>query len=240
MKKKLSVFISILILVSLLPVPARAAGRGLIVSSKNVVVTEEKDGVTVYAFARLENNARNAVTFDSGRFDVYSTAGELLGTDDKPAVYAAKYLSFGEYGYLKAYVSLENVAPAEIGECALTVEGKEYKGRAKIERYACAPVYEEGVVYGGWLTYDYMGADVTNGTEQVLYDVEAVFALLGEDGTIWNIGYAFLGVLNDVGLYPGSTVRLRDINSCAVQEAYKNAGQEISSLDAIVYREIYV
>ena len=240
MKQKISILMLLMLLfTALMPLTAQAAGNPFLITGKNVIVEEVKDGVNVYVFARLENRGKKTLSFESGRFDVYNKEGELLGSDEHPAVFAAKYLTREKYGYLRAYVSLEGVKAEEIGECTLTVEGKEYKGKAKIVRLDCETQYEENVRYGGWLTYDYMGVKVTNNTDAVLYDMEAVIVLCAEDGTILNIGYAFMGLLNDIGLHPGSTVTMRDINADSMQEAYKKAGYEVSYMDAIVYVEIY-
>lgn len=238
--KKYIACILILILSAAVCMPAAAAGRGLTVVSENVVIEEKDDGVNVFVFARLTNTSKDTVTLDTGLFEVKDTAGNLIGTDDAPAVYAAKYLKLNEQGYLRACVSLEGFKKEQIGACTLTVNGKVYKGRARIERFACEPVYEEDVVYGGWLTYDYMGATVTNNTDAVLYDLETVFALCDKDGKILNIGYAFMGLLNDIGLHPGSTVTMRDINADTVQAAYTASGDVPAYVDAIAYREIYV
>lgn len=239
MKQKHRHILILLLLLALLPLPGRAEWEPFTVTGKNVLVEETKDGVNVYVFARLENRGRDTVSFESGLFEVRNKAGALLGTDEYPAIFAAKYLPAGAYGYLRAHVELEGVTAAEIGECTLTVEGKAYKGRAFIERFDCEAAYEEDVVYGGWLTYDYMEVTVTNRTDAVLYDLEAVIALCSEDGTVLNVGYAFLGMLNDVGLHPGSTVTMRDINSDGVRAAYTQAGYEVAYMDAIVYTEKY-
>lgn len=238
MKKHISLMLMLALLIAL-PGQSLAVIRGLTVISENNVIEETTDGVNVYVFARLKNTKNETVAFDSGLFEVRDINGALLGFDDAPAVFAAKYMKFNEEGYLRACVSLEGINKEQIGACTLTVQGKDYNGRARTERFDCEPLYEEDVVYGGFLTYDYMGATVTNNTGRVLYDLEAVFALCDEDGKILNIGYAFMGLLNDIGLHPGATVTMRDINAASLQAAYTAAGDTPARVEAIAYTEIY-
>ena len=239
MKKKLTLILTFLLLTALLPHRAQAVMSRVEVFAKTVLIEEKEDSVNVFVFARLENTGRTDMTFDSGRFDVYDKKGELLGSDEYPAVFAAKYLRPGEHGFLRAYVELEGVTPEQIGETELSVDCQNYKGKSRIDRFDCTPAYEKDVVYGGWLTYDYMGVTVTNRTDSVLYDLEAVIVLYDKEDHILNIGYAFMGMLNDVGLHPGGTVTLRDINSESMQAAYTKAGYTAAYMEGIAYTEVY-
>ena len=229
----------LLISAFLCPSPPAAADLGLRVTEEYYYIAEEEGKLRAYAFARVENIGRDMLTVKSGLFEVLADDGSVLAFDDTPAFYAAAYLKPGEYGYVKGCAELDERAAEKAAGFRFSAEPELYKERAYTERFPCAGVYEEDVIYGRWLSYDYMQVTFTNPKDEVLYDLEAVMILRAADGTILNIGYAFMGLFNDAGLHPGSTVTLRDINSAGLQAACEEKGYAPAQVEALAYREVY-
>lgn len=229
MKKTVSLLlISVLLFMT---VPALAAGK-LEVARENFIVTSSY-GLYGYAYARVENTGDSPVKVSAGLLEMYDQRGDVLTSTDYLSEYA-EYLQPGEYTYAMMYHEVENTESAgDVADYSLTVSGMSDDSGTTL-RFPVETDYQEDVNTGYW-EEDCMYATVTNDTDEIYYDIEAVLVLLDEQDNILCIEDE---TMYNVGLMPGSSVTFREEVPEAFKDYFAANGIQPTHVDAIAYVNI--
>lgn len=182
---------------------ALAAGK-LNVTQENFHCLQRYGETYGYSFARVENIGNRPIKVNACILEIFDVNGDVLTSTDSFSSYA-RYLQPGEYTYVYASDECEDVEVEAVDDYMLTITGKN-ENEYVSKRLAVTTNYEEDVKKG-YYTYDYMYADVTNDTDEVVYDVTVVMALLDAEDNILYISSTNMG--SSEGIMPGSTVRIR-------------------------------
>lgn len=182
-----------------------------------------------YAYAKVENIGDKPIKVNAGVLEMYDAEGEVITSTDWAQSYAT-YLQPGEYTYVSMYEDLEE--GAEVPEdYMMTLTGKSDTSKTAL-RLPVETKLELGVA-DGWWEYDYMFATVTNNTDEPLYSIEVVFALLDAEGNILNIESKQL--YNELALMPGSSMIVRKEISSSFMDYFEAKGIVPASVDALAY-----
>lgn len=233
MKKSLvALFLALTLLLS--ATSAFAAGK-LNVTQENFHVLERYNDTYGYAYARVENIGNRPIKVNACILEIFDENGDVLTSTDSFSSYA-RYLQPGEYTYVNASDECEDVEVAAVDDYMLTVTGKN-ENEYVSKRLPVVTNYEEDVK-NGYNTYDYMYADVTNDTEEIVYDITVMMALLDAEDNILYVTSSSLG--SSEGLMPGSTLRIRlSVDSYFVTYIEKNEFVPVK-VDAIAYTNVAV
>lgn len=186
-----------------------------------------------YAYARVDNVGDKPIKVNAGILEVYNTNGDAITSTDYLHEYA-EYLQPGEYTYVYLYAELENVDETDVDDYMLTITGKSDNDYTS-QRLPVTTEYQPDVDEG-WYTYDYMLATVTNDTNEPVYDVEVVLALLDVDGNILYMADSCM--YSDKAIMPGSSVLFREHVDSDFVDWYEKEGIEPVSVDAIAYTNV--
>ena len=224
-------------IVALLLVLALCGGCMTAMAAGKLSVTQENShyidsyGKYFYTFAKVENVGDKAIKVNAGVLEVYNADGDAITSSDWINAYAC-YLEPGEYTYVRVYESIDDDQVPD--DYSLTLTGKADKDYAN-RRFAAETKLELDVDEG-WLTRNYMYATVTNTTDDVLYGLSVVMALLDAEGNILYVESDDL--YNDRGLMPGSTMVFRKDISSSFMEYFGLNNLTPVSVDAIAYVEL--
>ena len=228
--KKILILMLVLSII-LCSVPAFAAGK-LSVEQENFYVIQSYS-VYGYAYAKLVNVGDKPIKVNTGLLEIFNADGDALTSTDYYSDYA-EYLQPGEYTYICLYDEIEDVEPSSVDDYMLTVTGKANSDYVTY-RFPCTTSYEPDV-QKGYSTYNYMYATFTNDTDEPVYGIEIVLALLDAEGNILYMDDA--GMYNDKAVMPGSSITVRaDVSSSFIEYFEKN-GLTPASVDAIAYVDI--
>lgn len=181
-----------------------------------------------YVYARVENSGDKPIKVNAAVLEMYDADGEVITSTDYANAYAT-YLKPGEYTYVRMYEDLDEGAPAP-DDYMLTLTGK--SENTEVLRLPVTTKLELGVV-DGWWTYDYMYAAVTNNTDEILYDLDVVMALLDAEGNILFIDSHNL--YSSVGINPGCTLTFRKDIDSNFMDYFEANGILPTTVDAIAY-----
>lgn len=212
---------------------ALAAGKLNVVQENTYFVVTDYSK-NYYAYAKVENSGDKAIMVNDGLLEVYDAEGTAITSSDWPETYA-RYLQPGEYTYVSfsCYEGFEE--GAEPNDYALTLTGKANKDNTNV-RFPVETELKLNVQEDEWNTYDYMYATVTNSTDEVVYDLYVVLALLDADGNILYVESE--GLYGSVGLNPGSSITVRAYISSDFMEYFEKNNLTPTSVDAIAYVEM--
>lgn len=219
--------ISVLLVVLLLSVSTAtyAAGK-LSVDQENFHVVSSY-WTYGYAFAKVTNVGDKAVKVNAGVLEIYDAAGEVLASSDYLSAYA-EYLEPGEYTYVKMYSEIKSGTASDY---SLTLTSKSDNSKHTL-RLPVETDLQLGV-QSGWWTYNYMYATVTNNTDEPIYGIKVVLALLDAEGNILDIEDEYM--YDNKALTPGSSMIIRKDISSSYMEYYAAKGIVPVSVDAIAY-----
>jgi hypothetical protein len=113
----------------------------------------------------------------------------------------------------------------------MTLTGKSDKSKVAF-RIPVEAKFEMGV-QDGWWEHNYLYATVSNLTQEILYKVEVVFALMEAEGNIIYIESKSL--YDEVGVMPGQSVMIRLDISSTFMDYFKAQGIVPTSVDALAY-----
>lgn len=184
-----------------------------------------------YAYAKVENVGDKPIKVNAGVLEIYDASGDVLTSADYINAFA-RYLQPGEYTYVCISEDIEEGQVA--ADYMLTLTGKS-ENDALCQRLPVTTDLQLNVT-NGWWTYNYMYATVTNNTDETLFDIEVVLALLDAEGNILHIDNDSL--YSDRGLTPGSSIVIRkDISSSVIDYLSAN-NLTPNCVDAIAFVEI--
>ena len=179
----------------------------------------------------MENVGNKPINVNAGVLEEYDENGDVITSSDYLSTYA-KCLQPGEYTYVsisKEIEMAENVGKPD--DYMLTITGKTDDTSSTLR----LPV--EGKLSlgesNGWWTEDYMYATVTNNTDDVVYNISTVFALLDSEDNILYIGNDSL--YNSHGLTPGSSIVIKAEIPSTSMDYFTAKGIKPTVLDVIAY-----
>lgn len=223
MKKAISLLLCLVLLA--VSAPTHAAGKLSVVQENFYII--DSYWTYGYAYAKVTNAGDKAIKVNAGVLEIYDEAGNAITSSDYISAYAA-YLEPGEYTYVKMYAEIKEGVGSDH---MLTVTGKTDNSKQTL-RLPVETDLQMGVK-SGWWTYNYMYATVTNDTEEPLYNISVVMALLDAEGNILYLDDDSL--YSERALMPGSSMLIRkDISSSFIEYFEKN-GIVPASVDAIAY-----
>ncbi len=231
MKKILAVVLACVLMVIGLTT-ASAAGK-VNVSKENFYVL---GGYSTYGyvFAKVENVGDKQIKVNAGVAEFYDVEGDVLSSTDWMYAYAEN-LKPGEYTYVRLYDELECENTTDCTDYMLTITGKSDASHETL-RYPCESTMTLGVSDGYW-KHNYVYATVTNNTEETVYDVNLVFALLDAED---NILYLNSETLYNTGILPGGSLVVRQEVDSTFMEYFESKGITPAKVDAIAYLNVDV
>ena len=206
MKKTIIAFLIVMVFVTM-SLQALAAGK-MTVTQENFYVISSW-GIYGYTFAKVENTGNKPIAYNAGLLEVYDKNGDAIGATTYLECHG-QYLQPGEYVYLSGVASLDGIqSVSEQDDYSLTVSGQS-NNSYYVKKFDCAAEYKPNEKNGYW-TYNNLYATFTNDSEDILYGVKVVIALLDKDENILDIETVRLN--DSVGIWPGSKIQMywRDI-----------------------------
>lgn len=184
-----------------------------------------------YCFAKVSNVGDKPIKVNAGVFEIYDDNGEALSSSDYLYAYP-DILQPGEYCYTTIHADLEESQLAVASDYMLTITGKSENDKV-ITRLPVECTYVPNATEGWW-TRNILSATVTNNTDQTLFDIRIVMALLDADGKVLYVNSSTCYQ----GLTAGSTIVFDDDVSTTYLDYYAAKGVEIAGWDAIAYVEL--
>ena len=215
----------------MIALPALAAGK-LQTDQENLWEVKTDWSHDAYLFAKVTNVGDRDISISSGVFEAYDAEGQPIASDDYAEAYV-ECLKPGEYTYVRMYGEIEDETKTA-ADHMLTLAGKSDSSVDTL-RLPCVTELRLNESMG-WYTEDYMYVTVTNNTEQDLYDISIVAALLDQDGSILYLDEDSL--FNDRALTAGSTMIFRMDIPEHFKALYEAKGLTPVSVDAIAYVNI--
>lgn len=215
----------------MIALPALAAGK-LQTDQENLWEVKTDWSHDAFLFTKVTNVGDRDISISSGVFEAYDAEGQPIASDDHAEAYV-KCLKPGEYTYVRMYGEIEDETKTA-ADHMLTLAGKSDSSVDTL-RLPCVTELRLNESMG-WYTEDYMYVTVTNNTEQTLFDISVVAALLDQEG---NILY-----LEDDNLYDGraltagSSMVFRMEIPEEFMALYEAKGMTPVSVDAIAYVNI--
>ena len=219
------------LILALLTSTALAAGK-LSVEQENFHVIDSYS-VYGYAYAKVANVGDKPIKINTGLLEIFNSDGDALTSTDYYYGYA-EYLQPDEYTYVYLYDQVEDVEASMVDDYMVTLTGKANTDYVS-HRFPCTTEYVPNVREGYW-TYNYMYTTVTNDTEEPVYGIEVVLALLDAEGNILFMDSENL--YNDVALMPGSSITIRKDVSSSFIEYFEKNGLVPTTVEAIAFVDI--
>jgi hypothetical protein len=223
MKKTIAILLCVLLLS--VSTATFAAGKLSVVQENfHVISSLWTNG---YVYAKVTNAGDKPTKINAGVLEIYDDAGEVIASSDYLSAYA-EYLEPGQYTYVKMYSEIKSGTASDYN---FTLTNKTDNSKRTLRLPVETDLQLD--VKSGWWTYNYMYATVTNDTEEALYGIKVVLALLDAEGNILNIEDDSL--YTDRALTPGSSLIIRKDISSAFMDYYKAKGIVPVAVDAIAY-----
>jgi hypothetical protein len=225
--KRIVTLLLLFVFIFMISISALAEGEKS-VTQKNFYAMDSSFSTYGYLFAKVENVGDEAIYLDSGKLVVFDSNDEIIETSDYVSAYP-RYLEPGEYAYVRDWSILDVNADA-VADYKFSIGTTNVYNTTT--RFACETGYDPGDTD---YTYDdYMYATFTNTSDETVYGVYAVLALLDADGNILDVSY---DVANSFGVHAGSTVTMRVSVDSDIVEYLQENKIEPTSVDALIYVE---
>lgn len=232
MKKSLIQGLVIAMVLCLVGCPALAAGK-MVVSQENFHIIDSYS-VYGYGFAKVENTGDKPVEFSAGLFEIYDENGDTLTSTDYVKCYP-ECLQLGEVGYVYVLDEIDAATThKDVDDYMLTVTGK--STNSTVVRYPATGSYQTDVQISKYSRYNYVVAEITNDTDETVFNMEVVIALLDDEENILYVTHNDFH--SDTGINAGSTITYRDSLSDSFYDAWKREGVTPTHVEVIAYREI--
>lgn len=228
MKKLVSLLLALVLCCSC--VSALAAGKVTVTQEDFIHLSNEYSNY-YYCYAKVENTGDKPIKVNAGVLEVYNAEGDAIHSSEWINAHA-RFLQPGEYTYVRVNEYMDDLTLVP-DDHLLTITGRSDNDYANV-RFPMETKLELGVE-GDWTTYNYMYATVTNNTEETVYDLNLVMALLDAEGKIL---YLNSNSLYETGLTPGSSLTFRINISSDFMDYYAANSLVPASVDAIAYVEV--
>lgn len=186
-----------------------------------------------YVYAKVENVGGREIKLNDCVLEVYNEAGEVMASKDYGDANAA-YLKPGEYTYLSMYV-YDNLE-TEPAKYSLSITEKTEKDTTNV-RFPVETDLQLNVEEGWW-TRNYMYATITNNTDETVFSMEVVLALLDAEGNILYVDDDSL--YDERGIPAGSSFVVRKNIPDDFMEYFAANNLVPASVDAIAFVEVDV
>lgn len=231
MKKVLAVILS---LVLLLTVSTSLAAGKINVEKENFFALNAYSDYA-YVFAKIKNVGNKPIKVNAGILEVFDAEGENITSSDSLRSYAEN-LEPDEYTYVYMSAKLEDGQLEKVDDYLLTVTGKSDSDKTTKRLTVQDLDFKRNVSVNKYSTNDYAYFTVVNDTDETIWDIYVVYALLDEDDNILFVESDNLG--SSKGLAAGSSIQFReDINS-KFMEYYDAHGLVPSKIDVIAYVDV--
>ena len=208
---------------------ALAAGK-INVEQENFMTVKDYNDYA-YAFAKVTNTGNKLIRVNAGILEVFDAEGDVITSTDNMYKYA-EYLEPDEYTYVYIGAKLEEGQMANVDDYLLTITGKsESENRTK--RLEVKDLSFKRGVQEGYSTYDYAYFTVVNNTDEVMWNVKVIYALLDDLGNILFVRTDSIDW--NEGLAPGSSICYKE-NIDSDFMAYYDAHDLVpTKVDAIAF-----
>lgn len=229
MKRGLFLVITSLLLLSLLVLPASAAGKLSVIQEKFYVLPYSSYHAG-YLYAELKNIGDKPVEFNGGLLELFDAEGNSIESESYMYCHP-KFLDAGETGFLYLSKSVKEATDKSfIDDYLLTVTGKGAK-EVMVKRLDTANAHHRFNDDSYWRR-DYLVVDVTNNTEEIQYDFRVVYALKNENGEL-----LYVASVNPsyVGIKPGNTVEVTIRFDSDIVDYFLENNITIGSIETIAF-----
>ena len=185
------------------------------------------------AFAKVTNTGDRMVKINAALLEVYNADGEALSSEDYFQS-SAQYLEPGEMAYVRMRADIQQDDMEAVDDYMLTITGKSEKDTKNL-RLPCTDMQYEHIEER-YFERDYLCATVTNNTDQIVYGIDTDLVALDSEGKILYIDDE--STFSDVGLMPGSSLRVRVEVPSAFMDYYKASNISIAAVDAVAAIEV--
>lgn len=226
MKKIIALVLSLVVL--LMAFPGFAAGK--ISVEDEFFYAVESYSLYGYAFAKVSNVGNKPIKVHAGILEVFDKEGDTITSTDSLRAYA-EYLQPDEYTYIKMQTELENVTVDDVDDYLLTITGKS-DSNYETRRFPCTAEYQQNV-RESYFTYDYLCATVTNDTDEPVFGLKIVMALLDADDNILYV--CSDNLYSGQALMPGSSMLFRESVDSSFRDYFEANDLVPDHVDAIAY-----
>lgn len=231
MKKIVALVLSLLVIVS--ATSALAAGKISVVQEDFYALTTYSD--YAYAFAKVANVGNKVIKVNAGILEVFDEEGDNLTSSDNLYKYAEN-LEPDEYTYVYMYTKLEEGQLEQVDDYLLTLTGKSETNTMTKRLQVKDLDFQRDVQVTRYSQYDYAYFTVVNDTEETVWDIRIVYALLDDNDKILYVGNDSID--SNKGLAPGSSIEIKESISRKFMEYYDAHGLVPSKVDAIAYVDV--
>lgn len=230
MKKAVVFLLSVVLL--LVTSTAMAAGKVSVTQENFYALHTYSD--YGYVFAKVENVGNKAIKINAGILEIFDGEGDNLTSTDYLNSYASS-LEPDEYTYVYMYAKLEDGQLEKVDDYLLTVTGKS-DSDSSCRRLTVKDVdFVRDYQLSKYSTYDCGFFTVVNDTNETIWNIKIVYALLDDNDNILFVDSDYID--SNKGLTPGSSLQIREsINNSFVK--YYDAHDIVpTKIDVIAYVE---
>lgn len=228
MKKIVAVILSLALLLSFST--AMAAGKVSVEQENFYALNNYSD--YGYVFAKITNVGNKPIKINAGILEIFDSDGDNITSTDYLNSYAEN-LEPGEYTYVYMYAKLEEGQLQQVDDYLLTITGK--SGSKSITKRLTVKDLDfvRNYQVSKYSTYDCAFFTILNDTDETIWDIRVVYALLDDDDNILYIDSDSID--SNKGLTPGSTLRIRESINSRFVTYYDEHGIVPSKIDVIAY-----
>lgn len=223
MKKTVAILLCVLLFCSL-SITAFAE-NSLSFADKNLIELENSN--SAYFFGKIENTGDQPVGIGRGKLVAFSEKDDILVTENYvSSLPSGILLQPGEYAYVYESIYENVLNDSDIADYKVSMEAE--NDPDEVTKIPCEAEFVSDGSYDHdvWVTF-------TNTTEDVLFDAYITVAMYDTEGTLVCVDG---GELDDIGVFPGSTITVKVYVDHDLVEYYAANGIEIGVVDALVYK----
>ena len=231
MKKLIAIVLSLVLL--LMTATSLAAGK-LSTEKENFYALNAYSDYA-YAFAKVKNVGNKPIKINAGILEVFDADGENITSNDYLYSYAEN-LEPDEYTYVYINAKLEDGQLEKVDDYLLTITGKSDSDKSTKRLTVQDTSFQRDVQVGKYSKNNYAYFTVVNDTDETIWDIHVVYALLDDDDNILFVEGDYIG--NDTGLTAGSSLQFRMDVSDKWMEYYDSKNIVPSKIDVIAYVDV--
>jgi len=231
MKRLIALVLSLLILAS--ATSALAAGKISVVQENFYALNNYSD--YGYAFAKVANVGNKVIKINAGILEVFDGEGDNLTSTDSLYSYAEN-LDPDEYTYVYMLAKLEDGQLEQVDDYLLTITGKSETSYITKRLTVKDLDFQRNVQVNRYSTYDYAYFTVVNDTEETIWNIRFVYALLDDNDQILYVDSDYID--SNKGLTPGSSVEVRESINNRFMTYFDEHDLVPTKVDVIAYVDI--
>lgn len=228
MKKAVAIVLSVVLMLAMSS--ALAAGKVSVVQENFYALNDYSD--YGYVFAKVANVGNKAIKINAGILEIFDGDGDNLTSTDYLNSYASS-LEPDEYTYVYIQAKLEDGQLEKVDDYLLTVTGKSDSGIV-CKRLTVKDVdFVRNYQTSKYSTNDCGFFTVVNDTEETIWNIRIVYALLDDDDNILYVESDYVD--SNKGLTPGSSMQFRETIRSKFVEYYDAHDIVPTKIDVIAY-----